>query len=290
LIPLSPGVAYGCFNFLRIIQEHSIPLERLCSELPRYERLDNGALVNLIQTLGWLRVNDSGIAVLAPTGNRILRLNNDKMRLRQALLDYVEVFRPPWLMMTLDGRLRTLMFAPIEFRQSIVEAYLAEGYDNEVIEFWDHLAAIARGQQDMRLSAVGREGERLTIAYEKQRTGVAPIWRSIESNADGYDVMSIVSNVDRAQLHIEVKASTSGLSGKLHLTRNEWDVTESMSYHTFHLWDLSNQSMPRLAIVPRVLMGAHIPADQGTGRWGETVVPFSVFANLFAAPSGLKLH
>ncbi|WP_211703145.1 protein NO VEIN domain-containing protein [Paraburkholderia aspalathi] len=247
-------------------------------------------MIDLIQTLGWLRVNDSGVAVVAPTGDRILRLGNDRKRLRRALLDYVEVFRPPWLMMTLDGRLRTLTFAPIEFRQSMVEAYLAEGCDDEVIEFWDRLAAIARGQQDIKLSAVGREGERLTIAYEKQRTGVAPVWRSIESNADGYDVMSIVSDVDHAQLQIEVKASSIGLSGILHLTRNEWDATESMPHHTFHLWDLSNQLAPRLATVPRVLMEAHIPTDRGTGRWGEAEIPFNVFVGYFVTPSGLKLH
>ncbi|WP_159628250.1 hypothetical protein [Massilia puerhi] len=71
------------------------------------------------------------------------------------------------------------------------EAYLAEGYDDEVVVFWDRLAAIARGQKDTSLSAIRRHKERLSLRYEKQRTGRDPQWRSIESNGDGYDVMSI---------------------------------------------------------------------------------------------------
>jgi len=177
-----------------------MPFQRLRSELPKHERFGNDALLELIQALGWIRTNDSGIAVIAPFGDRLLGLPDGAPKLRRALLDYVEVVRPPWTMFALDGRKKTLGFAPIEFGQSMTEAYLAEGYDDEVIEFWDRLAAIARGQQDIRLSAIGRDGERLSLAYEKHRTGRDPIWRSIESNADGYDVMSVVSREDFAQL------------------------------------------------------------------------------------------
>jgi hypothetical protein len=242
-----------------------MPFQRLRSELPRHERFANDALLELIQALGWIRTNDSGIAVIAPAGDRILSLGDGPRRLRRALLDYVEVVRPPWTMLALDGRKKMLGFAPIEFGQSMTEAYLAEGYDDEVIEFWDRLAAIARGQQDIRLSSIGRDGERLTLSYEKRRTGHDPIWRSIESNSDGYDVMSVVSSEDHAQRQIEVKASTLGLAGSLHLTRNEWDSTETMVHHTFHLWDLKNMNAPQLAIVARAMMDRHVPYDNGAG-------------------------
>ncbi len=259
-----------------------MPFQRLRSELPRHDRFGTDALLELIQGLGWIRTNDSGIAVIAPAGDRILSLGDGPRRLRRALLDYVEVVRPPWTMFALDGRKKTLGFAPIEFGQSMTEAYLAEGYDDEVIEFWDRLAAIARGQQDIRLSSIGRDGERLTLAYERKRTGRDPVWRSIESNADGYDVMSVVSSEDHAQRQIEVKASTMGLAGSMHLTRNEWDSTDTMVHHTFHLWNLKDMTAPKLAIVARATMELHVPHDNGAGAWKEVEIPFREFADLFA--------
>lgn len=281
---LSPGVAARCFDVLRIAHENLLPFDRLRQELPRDSRYDNEAVLKLSQDLGWIRVNDSGIAVLAPAGGRLLALDSrGPARLRRALLDYVEAVRPPWTKLALDGRSRTLQFAPVGIAQLMSEAYLAEGYDDEVIEFWDRLAAIARGQVDIRLSEIGRRGERLTLAYERHRTGFDPVWRSIESNADGYDVMSVVSVDNRAQKQIEVKASASGMSGSLHLTRNEWDMTETMQHHAFHLWDLKQEESPKLAIIPRHQMAAHVPEDKGSGTWQEVEIPFGEFAELFVA-------
>lgn len=283
MIVLSPGVAARCFDVLRIVHENSLPFDRLRHELPRDSRYDNEAVLKLSQDIGWIRANDSGIAVLAPAGSRLLALDSrGPARLRRALLDYVEAVRPPWTKLALDGRSRTLQFAPVGFAQLMSEAYLADGYDDEVIEFWDRLAAIARGQDDIRLCEIGRRGERLTLAYEMHRTGLAPIWRSIESNADGYDVLSVVSRDDHAQRQIEVKTSTLGLSGSFHLTRNEWEIAETMQYHVFHLWDLRREDAPKLAIVPRAVMASHVPQDKGRGSWKEVEIPFGEFAAIFS--------
>ena len=286
MIVLSPGVAFRCFEVLRIAHENPLPLERLRHELPRDRRFDNGEVLGLLQDIGWMRVNDSGTAVLAPAGDRLLSLSaSGPSRLRRALLDYVEVFKPAWSKSALDGRARTLQFSPRPLAQTMSEAYLAEGYDDEVIEFWDRLAAIARGQSDIHLSEIGRKGERLTLEYERRRTGVEPTWRSIESNADGYDVLSIVSSQDHAHRQIEVKTSTNGLAGAIHLTRNEWESTATMRHHAFHLWDLLREDSPKLAVVPRAMMEGHVPQDQGAGTWKEVEIPFSKFEGLFASPS-----
>jgi hypothetical protein len=280
---LSPGVVARCFDVLRIAQEHPLPFDRLRHEMPRDTRYDNDGVLKLSQDVGWIRVNDSGLAVLAPAGGRLLSMDaGGPSRLRRALLDYVEAVRPPWTKLASDGRARTLRFSPPGVAQLMSEAYLAEGYDEEVVEFWDSLAAIARGQTDIRLSEIGRRGERMTLEYEGRRTGVDPIWRSIESNADGYDVLSVVSREDLGQKQIEVKTSTAGLSGSLHLTRNEWDMTEKMRHHEFHLWDIGGISPPRLAIVPRREMSAHVPDDKGRGCWLEVEIPFGEFADRFA--------
>lgn len=283
---LSPGVTARCFDVLRIAHENPLPFERLRHEMPRDSRYNNDALLKLSQDLGWIRVNDAGLAVLAPAGARLLALDPiGPARLRRALLDYVEAERPPWTKLALDGRTRTLQFAPVGFAQLMSEAYLAEGYDDEVVEFWDRLATIARGQTDIHLSEIGRRGERLTLAYEKRRTGVDPVWRSIESNADGYDVLSVVSREDLGQKQIEVKTSTSGMSGSLHLTRNEWDMTETMVHHEFHLWNIQSANAPKLAIVHRASMAEHVPDDKGRGVWKEVEIPFAEFAGLFAGVS-----
>lgn len=281
---LSPGLASGCFNLLRIVQEHPMPFARMKSELPKYERFETSELIEFSQKLGWLRADDLGIVVLAPAGARILSIGAEHLQLRRTLLDYVDIFRPPWIKMVLDGRMRVLKFASVEIRQSLVEAYLAVGYDDDIVEFWDHLAAMARGQQSMELSLIGREGEKLTIAYEKLRTGCDPNWRALESNADGFDVLSVVAKDDARLLPIEVKASRMGLRGTIHLTRNEWDSTELLPLHQFHLWDLSKSNTPRLAIVQRDAVAPHIPLDSGNGRWREVEIEFTVFEDKFGAP------
>jgi Domain of unknown function (DUF3883) len=252
------------------------------SELPQYERFDTAKLIELSCALGWLSVSDSGIAVLAPAGERVFSIVAEHLRMRRGLLDYVEVFRPPWIRMTLDGRMRVLAFAPLEIRQSLVEAYLAFGYDANVIEFWDQLVAIARGQQSIELSLIGREGERLTLGYEKHRTGREPQWRSIESNSDGFDVLSVASREDSRSLPIEVKASRMGLAGTIHLTRNEWESTELLPRHQLHLWDLSQGCIPRLAIVTRAEVAPHIPSNCGSGKWREVEIDFAVFQSKFS--------
>jgi len=284
VIVLSPGVAARCFDVLRIAHENPLPFERLRHEMPRDSRYDNDGLLKLAQDLGWIRVNDAGLAVLAPAGGRLLALDAiGPARLRRALLDYVEAVKPAWTKLALDGRTRTLRFAPPGLAQLMSEAYLAEGFDDEVVEFWDRLAAIARGQTDIRLSEIGRQGERLTLEYERRRTGAEPIWRSIESNADGYDVLSVVSREDLGQKQIEVKTSTSGMSGSMHLTRNEWDMTETMAHHEFHLWNIQSVDAPKLAVIPRASMAEHVPDDKGRGVWKEVEIPFAEFAGLFAS-------
>lgn len=289
MITLSPGVAHGCFNLLRIVDEHRLPLSRVSSEVPRFESLKTEDLLELCHRLNWIRANDAGEAALAPAGDRILAIGSERERLRQALIDYVEIERPDWLQLSIDGRSRCMKFGPTGIMQTISEAYLADGYEPDVVEFWDLLAAIARGQRSAAVSAIGRRGERLTLDFERQRTGREPVWRSIESNSDGYDVLSVVSNQELARMQIEVKTSTMGIRGFMHFTRNEWDQTELMPRHTLHLWDIRDDANPRLAIVRRADLASHVPADTGAGRWKEVEVSFAAFVGRFQDPAALLL-
>ena len=279
---LSPGIAYGCFNLLGLVERHPMPFERMRAEMPRHDRVEVNHLIELCQELFWVRANDSGVAVLTPRGARLASVEGDPAKLRLALLDFVEVLAPPWVKLAIDGRMKLLTFAPRGVAQCLVEAELATGYADQVVSFWDQLAAIGRGLRGAELSEIGRQGERLSLAYERARTGREPKWRSVESNADGYDVLSVADREDSRPVQIEVKASRAGLRGAMHLTRNEWDATELMPLHRFHLWNVSAEP-PALAIVPRSEVAHHVPADQNSGAWQTVEVPFAVFESTFEA-------
>ena len=55
--------------------------------------------------------------------------------LRQALLDYIDVERPPWVQNATFGRSRVLSFAGNAIAQVFVEAGLAHGTTDEVVDF-----------------------------------------------------------------------------------------------------------------------------------------------------------
>ena len=148
-------------------------------------------------------------------------------------------------------------------------------------------AASARGQKNDRLTAIGRQGERLTLAHEEGRTGRKPKWVAVDNNEDGYDVLSIVDMGDQRSLSIEVKSSTMGFSGAFHVSRNEWERAEETDSHTFHLWAMFSNRDPSLAVIPPHEMRSHIPSDQGSGSWESVEIPFKAFQDRFAAPAFL---
>jgi len=242
-----------------------------------------------VQGMGWLRSDENGMAELTPSGYRLVALQGYEPMLRQALLDHIDAESPPWVQCAAYGRSRVMAFAGNGVAQVFVEAGLANGFDDEVVAFWDKLAARARGLRDAKLSELGRDGERLTIKHEEIRTGVKPKWVAINNNADGYDVLSVVGEDDARALSIEVKVSSMGMSGSLHLTRNEWEMSQERERHLFHLWDLRS-GPPRLAKVHAPAMLNHVPADAGRGRWEVVEVPFSAFAPMFESQLGLSLR
>jgi hypothetical protein len=183
------------------------------------------------------------------------------------------------------GRAKVIAFAGNQIGQVFVEAGLSNGTNDEVVSFWDAMAAMARGQKNDRLTAIGRQGERLTIAYEEGRTGRKPKWVAIDNNEDGYDVLSIVNMEDLRSLSIEVKSSTMGLAGAFHVSRNEWERAQDAENHIFHLWAMYSNRHPCLAVISPQDMQSHIPSDQGAGSWESVEIPFKTFEDRFTAPA-----
>jgi hypothetical protein len=283
----SPGLVLGCFELLEMVDRRQIKFGNVVWEFPKIGVMQSNKVVDLVQTLNWVHSGDDGYAIVTREGKRILSCRSHDSRVRQALLDYVDIVRPPWLQNASFGRSKVLSFASSDIVQTFVEVGLASGTDPEVVTFWDELAARARGQKGYRLTSIGRRGERLTIEYEKMRTGQHPKWVSIDDNSDGYDVLSVVGLVDKQPLLIEVKATTAGLKENFHLTANEWELAKNVDNHVFHFWDLS-ASNPTLAVLCIDDVGSHVPIDNGEGRWESVRIPFETFAEQFVPQSSLN--
>lgn len=281
ILPLSPGLAQAGIALLELLQRRPMTAPELLSGLPKVGAMPASTALSLAETLGWLDITDAGLLQASAAGWKVQSAAGYEAALRCILLHYVEAHKPDWLQNATYGRSRVLSFCPIGVRQVFVEAGLAGQPTSEVVDFWDLLAGIARGLQKDRLLAIGREGERLTLAYEEARTGSKPHWTAIDSNQDGYDVLSVVSGDDRALLSIEVKTSRAGAGGALHLTRHEWEIAVERTEHVFHLWDLG-VAPPRLATISMEVMAKHIPADAGAGGWEMVEVPFAAFKDLFS--------
>lgn len=279
--PLSPGIAFGCIELLGVVKRnqltpggvHSLSLGSVSSS----------AIYRACLDLSWIEVQPDGLLSVTVRGERAAEATSPQSGLRTMLVDFIDVEQPPWLQLVPYGRRETLLQAPPGVRQVFVEAGLAYGDDDETVRFWDALAARARGLRDGVLTEIGRRGERLTLQYERTRTGAEPKWIALESASDGYDVLSRVAMSDTRRLTIEVKASERGTDfASFHLTRNEWETALASLCHRFHLWALTAPD-PLLAVLTVEQMAMHVPADSGSGLWETLKVPFSAFRESFFA-------
>lgn len=285
MIQCSPGLLQGCFDLLGILNRNELTAPQLKASFAKFGGLQTSKVLETAQALRWVAVELDGVLRLTPSGEQLKEISGYEPMLRRALLDYIEVERPAWLQNASFGRSRVLSFVNSEIGQVFVEADLTHGTDEPVVAFWDALAARARGQRNESLTKIGREGERLTIAHETRRTGRAPKWVAVDSNADGYDVLSIVGNGDATLLSIEVKATTRGLGGALHLTRNEWEWASDAVSHAFHLWSIDDGGEHALAVIPLEEMLEHVPKNLGAGSWEVVEIPFLAFKARFSVPS-----
>lgn len=281
MIEPTPGLAQSGFELLRLIGRQRLTIDALIGGLRRIAGMPSHDVMAIAQELNWIEVDGDGLLGVTAAGARVLDHDAYPSRLRMTLLDHATLLSPSWLQAARDGRGRVLAFAPIGIRQLLVEAEVAEGTATDIVSFWDQLAALARGQRDQRLNVIGRCGERLSVEHEMCRTGHVPRWVALDSNADGYDILSVIDAFDPAPLTIEVKTSTRGMVGAFILTRNEWETGLAAPAYCLHLWDVSDIKLPRRASLGIDEVRSHVPADIGEGRWEQVTVPFGVFEAAF---------
>lgn len=274
---LTPGLAQAGLALLQIVERNPLTAPQLLAGLGKVGGMPASDALSLSQSLNWLAVDDAGLLRPALAGVRLAATTSYEAALRRVVLDYADLAAPDWVQNATYGRSRMLSFCPGGIHQILVEAGVASGANDEVVAFWDDLAALARGRHDDKLLEIGRHGERLSLQHELARTGRPAKWSAIDSNQDGFDILSIIDTDTPSPLSIEVKATTVS-GGDLFLTRNEWEQAEDSTAHVFHLWRLNARPSPQLTVVSVAQMRAHVPHDQSAGEWRLVRVPFAAFA------------
>ena len=244
---------------------------------------------------GWIKQVFEKI-ILTPEGTEISRRFNglviESELWRLILFRYITVCQPAWSKRIPYGRKEAYFFMNEEEQRCFIEAGLIDGYDKDVVEWWDCLAEIVRAQKESALSDIGRDGERLTLQYEEIRTGSKPDWRSLETNRAGYDILSQRSLNNCEKILIEVKTSRQTIeSASLILSRHEWETASmknNVQRYLFYLWDLSTYEH-KLAIISVEEMSKQIPKDNENGQWENVRIPYRTFLNKFTNVSGFML-
>ena len=156
---------------------------------------------------------------------------------------------------------------------------LFDEISDDIVNWWDRYSKISRKvDKDTKLD-VGRFGERLSLEYERNRTKKEPTWKGFETNLAGFDVLSVIDELNPSPLYIEVKTSNSSVSvANFFVTRHEWEVASTSKNYIFHLWVL--QPKPKLFIVPFNEVDKHIPKDFGDGEWENARLPFASFVTV----------
>jgi hypothetical protein len=136
------------------------------------------------------------------------------------------------------------------------------------------------GSTGIRRIRDGGSGERKSLFYEHQRTGHMPRWQGFETCYAGYDVLSVRDSQHQEALKIEVKASDRNFRyAEIHLTEHEWiTASKSVGSYLFHIW-LFDEVQSRLFIVDSSTIIAHVPTNQGRGRWRDTTIPLGAITH-----------
>ncbi|AEG58672.1 DUF3883 domain-containing protein [Desulforamulus ruminis] len=284
MIRLSPGILNSVLTLLNLIDKFSeISLNRI-----KAHSMFNGIHVDdVIETslkCEWLICKENHF-FCTEAGQNLLELYlKDKVTdhlLRRMIRDYIYNCSPIWANRIPNGRKEAFYVMSIDEQKCFVDSNLMkEPPEKTIIDWWDEVSQSIRYRFNSNLLGIGRQGELLTLEYELKRTGVSPILQSLNTNLVGYDILSQVGEKDTQKLLIEVKSSLKNAgTANFVFTKNEWETACQTENYLIYLWEIS--TVPRLAIVAPLDMFAHIPLNQGYGKWIKTEVPFYAFEDKF---------
>lgn len=285
---ISVNIVARALIFLSAVKEHNCNRVSDAMKLKLPYGINKSAAFAFAEQCKWLSINEDFLSI-STSGVLIISLfDGDSVSCslwKQILSDYIEVCHPAWASRIPFGRKEAYLFMNSEEQRCFDEAGLMHSTDIDVIEWWDNLAQIERSKRNLSLVDIGRTGEALTVRYERQRTGLVPIWVSVESNLAGYDILSYHSSQNHEQLMIEVKTTTSSLDkATFILTRNEWDTAlrrNNYERYYFYLWVMNKNGSHLLARISARELAGYIPTDVQNGRWLEAQIPFNSFCGKY---------
>ena len=250
--------------------------------------VDEKALFELTERCGWIG-HEVEKPILLSRGATILHLHNvgqEKAAFAEMLRDYVLKARPAWRSRIPYGRKEVALFLSQDENACFEETdLLSPLLTPSIREWWDSLAAEIRKELAFNLEETGRQGEQLSLRYEKGRTQQEPFWAAFESNLLGYDIISVVHKGCPQPLLVEVKASVSPISEAVfHIFANEWAVASNSSAYVFHLWSLLHNEYKLAVLTPEEVF-PHIPTNHLSGEWESVKVRFSSFREKFLSIS-----
>jgi len=285
MIRLSPGILASSHKLLRKKMDHE--LFDILSQSKKNESTDGTKTQDVIDTIiacKWIEIFEE-TARLSARGVQIASAFDQSIK-RLMICDYIRYSTDSWVSLIPRGRKECAQYLPPDVLACIKNSgLLISPVTDDVVLWWDQQTQVIRKIQDLASLKIGRVGEKLTIAHEKQRTGRDPVWKSVESNLAGYDVLSILEQGSTIRLPIEVKASERPISiAEAFITRHEWDVAVDSSFHRFHFWQIDG-AKSKLAILEVNDLQKHIPIDEGDGAWLQVTIPFRAYIDRFHLPN-----
>lgn|SRR5690606_14124050 len=260
----SVGILYSSQRLLKLVSENKLTLSQLQDK--KFFVASSKYVIDLCKTCGWIENNPEGYLQVTRKGTEVLASESVVEMLRLQLKHFIYTTKPAWSKVLHYGRLEALQYFPNEVKQCFEEAELLRDYDDSVIQWWDTLGAFSRRGVEEQKIFTGRVGEHLSIEFERKRVGLSPVWKSIDSNFVGYDILSKVSVDDESILRIEVKTSSGNSDNVIiHITENEWNVATMSENYIFHIWSLYKE--PVLYILDPDFFKINIPLNQGRGFW-----------------------
>lgn len=274
----SVGVLYSCQTLLEIVQRGELDLANFQRGFRRIEVADGKAVLALAQQCQWIRVSQDGAIRLTERGEALLAFDISQLCLREQLLDVLSVAPPPWARTMIQGRFEALKVMPDDAAQCFRDCDLTAGADEDTVAWWDQASQSVRSERSKLNHAIGRKAEKLSLMYERSRTGKDPLWQAIETNVAGYDVLSVVTAGFPERLKIEVKGSRMGRKqASFFVTRNEWRTAMKSKAYEFHLWLVHD--VPSLFVVSAKELESHVPEDRRSGRWETSQFFFKDFTD-----------
>ena len=168
----------------------------------------------LLQLARELNIINTSIPLqLEATGRNVSRAFSEtgscEIPFQLLLSSYGRIKLPGWAFRTPAGRTETWTVLSSDEKKCFQAAGLLRNPPDEpIIRWWQNLATFIRSITEERNTETGAQGERLSLQYERSRTGQIPRWISFESNFAGYDILSVNSETDHTLRPIEVKSSS----------------------------------------------------------------------------------